>query len=128
MGYNVDCFKKFEIKNKMDYSGDFTFEMVDYENGDFIYPSSISEIYQLMERHGLEFDLVPNLGEVYLESLSLREAKVIAKRMIKPEECLEFITKHSLLDKVEVEIPDCLITLQNIIKRWKDGFYVIRTY
>ncbi|MFF2532274.1 hypothetical protein ACFVS2_25530 [Brevibacillus sp. NPDC058079] len=128
MGYSVDCFKEFNIRNQMDYSGAFTCHMVDYENGDYISPSSITKINKLMKSYGLDFDLVPNLGEAYFENLSEEEAKRLQSRMVKPEECLEFANEHQLLNKVEETIPECLLTMQNLMKRWKDGYYVILTY
>lgn len=37
----------------MDYSGEYEFEMINYKNGDYVYPSTLSGIDDYLERYNL---------------------------------------------------------------------------
>ncbi|KZE78144.1 hypothetical protein AV654_19405 [Paenibacillus elgii] len=126
MGYNIECFKSFNIKED---SGDYHFEKVEYEDGNYIYPSALSEIYELFLNHEIEVDLVPTFGEqYYFEGLTKEQTEYIVSRLKDPSECIRIVREHNLLQLVKNELPDCLFSFENLIKKWESGFYVIETY
>ncbi|OME78680.1 hypothetical protein BK120_23360 [Paenibacillus sp. FSL A5-0031] len=89
MGYSVDCFKRFNVAESM---GDYVFEKIGYENGDYIYPSSLTKLNELFSSHGMEFDLVPSFGEkYYFDCLTKEETESIISELKEPSECLRIV-------------------------------------
>ncbi|EOP32274.1 hypothetical protein [Bacillus cereus] len=128
MGYVTHAFKKYEI---VDLGwGSYEFKMSDYENGDYIYPSIVLEI-EMFLRETLEiedFELVPIFFEIDLEELSEIEIKSVTERLVEPKQCLDFVRKHDLVEKIKEFKPEALFTFEHLIRRWKNGFFVIETY
>ncbi|OBZ15844.1 hypothetical protein A8L34_27740 [Bacillus sp. FJAT-27264] len=128
MGYSIDCFKSFKI-NENEVYGDYIFEQLEYENGDYIYPSVLSKIHELFSSHGIEVDLVPFFGDGYFfDYLTKEQTEFIVSQLKKPNECLRIVEDHNLLQLVEKELPECLFSFEHLIKRWETGFYVIKVF
>ncbi|MDR3598422.1 hypothetical protein [Clostridium sp.] len=135
MSYSIDCFRKYEIRNMMDYSGDYEFKMIDECEGDYIYPSTLSEINNFLENYSLQilYTLVPSFGggECF-EGITQKEAENIAKRFIEPVKCIAYIENNNILEKIEENKPQnyerMLFTLKNLIDKWKEDYYVYEWY
>ncbi|MGR9635313.1 hypothetical protein ACU82A_30485 [Bacillus cereus] len=63
-----------------------------------------------------------------MDDLTEVEIKEITERLVEPKRCLEFIKKHDILEKIKEHKPELLSTLEHLIKRWENGFFVIETY
>lgn len=135
MGWDIHCFKDFRVKNMKDYTGNWEFEMIQYDNGDYIYPSTIGEIDDFLEKYNLERQwrgLVPPFYEISFEDISQSGAESIANQLTKPEQCLAFINENKIREKILNDRPEnyegMLFVLDNLIRKWSEGYYVIRTY
>lgn len=135
MSYSIDCFKSYEIKNMMDYSGNYELKMIDECDGDYIYPSILSKINIFLETYELQilYNLVPYFGDgEWLEGLSQKEAENIAKRFTEPSKCISYIKDNKILEKIEEDKPNdyesMIFTLKNLITKWKEGYYVYEWY
>lgn len=123
MGYSIKCFKSFNVTEEF---GDYVFEKIGYENGDYIYPSSLNKLHKLCQ--GIGVDLVPTFGEeYYFDCLTKKQTEFIISQLKEPSECLRIVREKNLLQLVKNELPDCLLSFENLIKRWESGFYVIET-
>ncbi|MDH6373756.1 hypothetical protein M2444_005599 [Paenibacillus sp. PastF-3] len=126
MGYSIECFKSFNVTEEF---GDYIFEKLGYEPGNYIYPSSLSKLYKLFSSQGIEVDFVPTFGEqYYFDCLTKEQTEYIITKLKEPTECLRIVEKKNLLQLVKNELPDCLLSFEHLIKRWESGFYVIETY
>lgn len=135
MSYNIDCFKSYEIKNMMDFSGEYEFIMIDKCDGEYISPSMLSEINDYLNKHNLQIlhTLVPSFGDGdYFDGITKIEAENIAKKFVQPSKCIDYIENNKIIEKIEKNKPDnyedMIFTLQNLINKWKDGYYVYKWY
>lgn len=135
MGYNIDCFKEYEIKNMMDWSGDHEIVMLDKCSGDYIYPSILSKINNYLEKYNLEilYNLVPLFNDdERFSDITKKEAERIVKSFKKPTDCLTYVKQNNIIEKINSDNPmdyeSMLFTLQNLINKWEQGYYVYVWY
>lgn len=132
MGSYIECFKGYEIKNLMDYSGNYEIVMIDNDNsGNYISSSLIHKITEYLKQYNLDSewrDVIPIITEI-TDTMSKEEAERLVSRLVVPEKCISFIMKNNIKEKIEADkssdFKEMIETLETIKKKWSEGYYII---
>lgn len=132
MSSYIECFKNYEIKNLIDFSGDYEIVLVDNDDsGDYISSSYIDKITEYLKRYNLSDkwrSIIPIITEI-TDTMTKEEAKCLVKQLVEPKRCIEFVSKNNIKEKIEEDKPNefegMLETLEDITKKWTDGYYII---
>lgn len=132
MASYIECFKGYQIKNLMDYSGNYEIVMVDNDNsGDYISSSLIDKIGEYLKKYDLSNkwrELIPIITEI-TDAMTKDEVECLKSRLVDPTICIEFIIKNNINKKIKIDKPneyeEMLETLENIANKWNQGYYII---